>query len=240
MARTVDATGYAVRREAFIDAAQRLIQTEGYEQMSIQDLLDELDASRGAFYHYFDSKASLLDAVVARMVTDAMVAVAPIVDDPSLSAIDKLVEMFSGIASWKVERMELMMAVLRVWLSDGNALVRERFRHSVVDSLTPALTTIIRDGIRDGSFTVAEAEHTARVLVSLLLGANEHAGQLFTGYQAGLVTLEEIEGALNAYPEAFERVLGARPGSLRWFEPGAIRRWFDPSAAHPITMEGHR
>jgi hypothetical protein len=136
--------------------------------------------------------------------------------------------------------MELMLAVLRVWLSDGNALVRERFRHSVVDSLTPVLTTIVLDGIEDGSFTASHAEHVARVLVSLLLGANEHAGELFTRYQAELVSVEEVEAALNAYPEAFERVLGARPGSLRWFEPGDIRRWFDLSAAHPIIMEGHR
>ncbi|HEY8169068.1 MAG TPA: TetR/AcrR family transcriptional regulator [Candidatus Limnocylindrales bacterium] len=235
MARTVDPTVNAVRREAFVDAAQRLIQASGYEQMSIQDLLDELDASRGAFYHYFDSKASLLDAVIARMVTDAMVAVEPIVEDPGLSATGKLVAMFSGIASWKVERMELLMAVLRVWLSDGNALVRERFRRDVIETMTPVLTRIVRQGSRDGEFSVSDAEHVARVLVSLLLGANEHAGVLFTAHQAELVTLDEVEGALNAYPEAFERVLGARRGSLRWFEPGDLRRWFDLAAIHPST-----
>jgi len=240
MARTVDATGYAVRREAFIDAAQRLIQTEGYEQMSIQDLLDELDASRGAFYHYFDSKGALLDAVVARMVTDAMAAVEPIVDDPGLSATEKLSGLFSGIASWKVERIDLLMAVFRVWLSEGNAPVRERFRLSVVDSMTPVLTRIIDEGTRDDSFDVTDAEHRARVIVSLLLGANEHAGQLFTAYQDELITIDEVEGALNAYPEALERVLGARPGSLRWFEPGDLRRWFDLSRLTPMTMEGHR
>ena len=62
MARTVDTEAHAVRREAFVDVAQRLMQTKGYEQMSIQDVLDELDASRGAFYHYFDSKTALLEA----------------------------------------------------------------------------------------------------------------------------------------------------------------------------------
>ena len=33
MARTRNATVHAVRRDAFIDAAQRLIQVKGYEQM---------------------------------------------------------------------------------------------------------------------------------------------------------------------------------------------------------------
>lgn len=233
MARTVDTTGSALRREAFVDAAQRLIQTKGYEQMTIRDLLDDLDASRGAFYHYFDSKASLLDAVIARMVTEAMVAVEPIVEDPGLRATDKVAAMFSGIASWKVERIQLLRAVMQVWLSDGNALVRERFRQGVIETMTPVLTRVVRQGDLEGEFAVTDAGHAARVLVSLLLGANEHAGVLFTRYQAGLATLDEVEGALDAYPEAFERVLGARPGSLRWFEPGDLRRWYDIASAHP-------
>ena len=71
------------------------------------------------------------------------------------------------------------------------------------------------------------ADRVARVLVSLLLGANEHAGELFSQHRDGLVTLDEVEAALNAYPEAIERILGARSGSLRWLEPGDLRRWFD-------------
>ena len=44
------------RRNDILDAARRLIYTKGYEQMTIQDILDELGISKGAFYHYFDSK----------------------------------------------------------------------------------------------------------------------------------------------------------------------------------------
>jgi AcrR family transcriptional regulator len=227
MARTRDPEVHALKRDAFIDAAQRLIATKGYEGMSIQDVLGEVGASRGAFYHYFDSKLALLDAVVERMVEDATAAVRPLVDDPGLTATEKLQGLFSGIATWKTERRELMLAVLRVWLSDGNAIVRERFRHSVVVTFTPVLTSVVEQGVADRSFTVTDPERVARVLVSLLLGANEHASELFARYQSGLVTLGAVEGALNAYPEAFERVLVARPGSLRWVERGALQRWFD-------------
>ena len=51
MARTVKA--HAVRRNEILDVAQRLIYTKGYEQMTIQDILDGLQISKGAFYHYF-------------------------------------------------------------------------------------------------------------------------------------------------------------------------------------------
>jgi AcrR family transcriptional regulator len=230
MARTVNATVHAVRREAFVDAAQRLMQTKGYEQMSIQDLLDELGASRGAFYHYFDSKGALLDAVVGRMVEDAMAAVEPIVDDPGLSATEKFSGLFSGIASWKAERMDLLMAIVQVWLSDGNAIVRERYRHRVAGTLTPVLATIIDQGMADGSFSATSPDRAARVLVSLLLGANEQVGEMLSRYQRGLATLPELEEALNAYPEAFERILGIPVGSLRWLEPGDLQRWFERPA----------
>ena len=42
VARTVNATLHTVRREAFLDVAQRFVQTKGYEAMSIQDVLGQL------------------------------------------------------------------------------------------------------------------------------------------------------------------------------------------------------
>ena len=62
-----------------MEAAQRLLQTKGYEAMSIQDLLQELGASRGAFYHYFDSKQALLEAVVDRITDAALANAAPVI-----------------------------------------------------------------------------------------------------------------------------------------------------------------
>ena len=79
MARTVDRAAHTVRQDAFLDAAERLIRTCGYDQMTVQDVLDEVGASKGAFYHYFDSKEALLQAVIERMVETAIGVVEPIV-----------------------------------------------------------------------------------------------------------------------------------------------------------------
>jgi AcrR family transcriptional regulator len=90
MARTVNPTLHTVRRDAFLDVAQRLIQTKGYEAMSVQDVLDELEASKGAFYHYFDSKLALLEAVVDSFADVGLATVGPILNDPTLPALRKL------------------------------------------------------------------------------------------------------------------------------------------------------
>jgi len=237
MARTLDPVAHAVRREAFLDAGQRLIQTKGYSQLSIQDVIDELEASKGAFYHYFDSKASLLEGVVSRMVDAATATLAPAVADPDRSALEKFDAVFSGLASFKADRRDLILELMRVWLSDDNAIVREKFRRGVIAAMTPLLATIIRQGVAEGSFTTASPDHAARVYVSLILGANEAAVDLFDAHRRGAVTFEEVERTLAAFGEAFERILGARPGSLGFEDRSAvIREWFD--AATPAGQGG--
>jgi AcrR family transcriptional regulator len=226
MARTVNAAVHAVRRDAFVDVAQRLIQAKGYEQMSVQDVLDELDASRGAFYHYFGSKADLLEAVVERMVEAATAALAPIVANPDLTALEKLEGVFAGLARWKGERTELMLALLRVWRSDENAIVREKFRRGIVTHLAPPLTAIVEQGKAEGLFTATSPDQVARVLVSLIQSANEAAVELFFARQADAIPFENVERTLEAYREAYERILGLPAGALTIGDPTMLRQWF--------------
>ena len=56
MARTVNVAEHAARRDEILDAAQRLILSTGYERLTVHDILDDLQISKGAFYHYFGSK----------------------------------------------------------------------------------------------------------------------------------------------------------------------------------------
>src|SRR2546428_3489476 len=133
MARTVNATLHMVRRDAFLDVAQRLVQAKGYEAMSIQDVLVELEASKGAFYHYFESKQALLEAVVERFADVAIAELAPLLHDPKLPALRKLERFFAGIARRKAEQKELVLAIIAIWNSDGNANVRGETRPPPVD-----------------------------------------------------------------------------------------------------------
>jgi AcrR family transcriptional regulator len=226
VARTVNPAIYAIRREAFVDAAQHLIETIGYEPMSVQDVLNELDASRGAFYHYFDSKAALLEAVIERMTDQALASLAPLLDDPGVPADRKLAGVFSGIARWKSDRRDLVLALIDVWTSDGNAIVREKFRRGLVDRIGPVLAGIIREGIAEGVFSVRSPDGAARVLVSIIQGAGEEATELYLARQADQIPFEAVEPALAAYSDAYERVLGIPAGSLPIADEQILRQWF--------------
>jgi AcrR family transcriptional regulator len=93
VARTINPATHAVRRDAFVDVAQRLIQASGYEAFSIQEVIDEVGASKGAFYHYFGAKTDLLEAVVERMADGVEAAWEPVMSRPDRTAVQR----FEGI-----------------------------------------------------------------------------------------------------------------------------------------------
>jgi AcrR family transcriptional regulator len=222
MARTLNLEVHTVKKDAFVDAATRLMQAKGWEQTSVQDVLDQLEASRGAFYHYFDSKQALLEAVIDRLVDAGLGSVAPVVADQSLPAIPKLMAFFGEIGRWKTERKALVLQLLKVWISDDNAIVREKFRRTAAARMGPLLATVVQQGIEEGTFTATSPEETARVLVMLLLGFQEVATDLFVS-AAGYDTARDT---FASYNDAFERLLGAPRGSIDLADEAVLREWF--------------
>lgn len=226
MARTLDPLAHATRREAFLDAAQGLLQTRGYERFSLQDILDATGASKGGFYHYFDSKDALVDAVVERMAGQAEVRAEAILADPSLTAPEKLEAVFGGIAQFKAERKDLVLGILRVWLSEDNALIREKLKRLAAHRQRRWLERIVRQGIAEGCFTSRSPDYVARVLVALLQGMGDQSMELWVGRQEGTVTYQEVKLTFDAYLEAFERIVGVPPGTLKFLDESTLKLWF--------------
>ena len=226
MARTLNTAAHAVRRDAILDMAEQLIRTKGYERTSIQDVQDALGVSRGAIYHYFDSKSALLEAVVERMVATVMALLAPIADDSSLTAPAKLQGVFTAASRWKAERQESMVGLVEAWYSDHNAIVREHLRRVATDRLTPLLATIVRQGTAQGAFSASSSEHAASIIVALLVVSGDATSQLYLDRLAGRIRFEDAQRTVAAYDEAVERILGLPAGSFRMIDEPSLRFWF--------------
>jgi AcrR family transcriptional regulator len=226
MPRTLNPTTHAVRREAFLDIAERLIRTKGYEQVSVQDVLDGAGASKGAFYHYFDSKEALLEAVIERMTDTAVAVLEPVVADPELTAPEKLQAIFSQAGRWKAERSDLLLGLMRSWYSAENDLVRLRLARVGAARITPLLCRIVRQGTAEGAFSLASPDQTAGILVTLLYGSGDAVGRLLLDRQDGLVPFEQVEGWVAAYNQAIERILGLPRGSFVLIDTPSLHVWF--------------
>ena len=82
------------RRQALIDTAERLFYSRGYEQTSIQDILDALKFSKGGFYHHFESKHALMEAICVQRAQESGEAARAAVEACDGSAVDKLNAIF--------------------------------------------------------------------------------------------------------------------------------------------------
>jgi AcrR family transcriptional regulator len=216
---------YEVRRSEILDLALRLVYTKGYEQMTVQDILDELKISKGAFYHYFDSKQALLEALIEHTLDEAMQVITPIVDDPSLAALDKLKCVFDTATRWKTAQKAFFLGILRVWYQDGNALVRQKQLAASIQQVAPLVTRIVHQGIREGVMSTSYPDQVGEIALTFLQGLGDTmAGLILAGAPESEV-LAQMEGAIKAYTDALERVLGAPPGSLHLIDIENLKEW---------------
>lgn len=126
MARILKHEEYMTKRNEILSTAQKLIYTKGYEQMSIQDILNELGISKGNFFHYFSSKQAMLEALIERHMDEGESQLAPVVKDERLSAIEKLNMYFAIANKWKSGQREYLISLLRIWYSDSNAILGKK------------------------------------------------------------------------------------------------------------------
>jgi AcrR family transcriptional regulator len=228
MARPVKPEAVAKKRQKILDAAQRLMFTKGYEQMSIQDVLDEVQMSSGAFHHYFDSRRAMLEALVEQIRHETEKPLLPIIHDPQLSAIEKLQGFFDTLDRLRNARRADLVRLGQVWYADDNALVRQKVDEAIFQQRAPLLAEIVRQGVQEGIFTTAYPDQAGGIIMSLLQGMGDtHARLLFSLEQERDEEhrIEEIVTTHAASMDAIERVLGAPPYSFYRTNAQVVKVW---------------
>src|SRR5215472_4292862 len=193
--------------------------------MTTQDILEALQISRGAFYHYFESKQALLMGLVERIGEQAEQLVLPIVSDREMPAQDKLVRFFAVLDQYKRENLDLLFAFLRVWYADENALFRQKLYLARVKRLAPWLSQIIQQGVEEGVFTTPYPAQAARIILSLLEDLGYAIVELLFAEEGKHFDLPRMVQLGEATADALERVLGMKPDSLRQSWSEDLSRW---------------
>jgi AcrR family transcriptional regulator len=227
MTRIVREKDYFDRRNEILDVALRLVYTKGYEQMSIQDILNELGISKGAFYHYFDSKGALLEALIERMIDEVTQLLQPILDDPNLPALEKLERYFNTAGRWKIGQKDLIISLLRVWYNDDNAIVRQKVSSTGIARIGPLISDMIKQGIREGIFTVQYPDLMGEVILAMMYSVGDKIGQLMLADKPDQDLYQKLIDSTAVYTEAVERVLGAPTGVIHLIEPAVLGEWVD-------------
>jgi AcrR family transcriptional regulator len=226
MSRIVKASSQ--RRSDILGVTQRFVYTKGYEHMTIQDILDELHISKGAFYHYFASKQALLEALIEQLSDEAEKFVRPILKDPQSPALDKLERFFVATGRWKTNQKDYLLSLMKVWYADENAIVREKMLFSTVKRFAPLLTDVINQGVGEGVLHTAYPEAIGEALIYMIKSLGDTFMEPLLRGSYDEEEFHRIERAVAAYTDALERILGAPSHSLHLMDQATLEYWFPP------------
>ena len=146
--------------ERILDVSQRLFLEKGYDNTTIQDIVDQLGGlSKGAVYHHFKSKEEIMDAVGDRMffANNPFEAVRSRKD---LNGLQKLREV---IRLNQEDSARSSLTVQAIPITKNPRLLVEMIA-SNRRILTPYFLELIEEGNRDGSVHTAYAREIAELL----------------------------------------------------------------------------
>jgi AcrR family transcriptional regulator len=169
--RRTQAERSAATREALIAAARELFTIRGYENVGTEEIVRAAGVTRGALYHHFGDKASLLEAAYARIEAESTERVARVVLGSDLEG--PLEAMKAGIAAFLEEcaRPELR----QIALHDAPAVLGwERWREIGAANGLGLIEASLAAAIEAGEMRELPVKQTAH----LLMGALDEAAML--------------------------------------------------------------
>ena len=217
------------RRTEILDAAQELFFRKGFDETSVNDILEKVGVSKGTFYYYFESKMALLDQMAERQAHHHLAQWRTIIDDPAMNALQKLNAVFDRSRSIKAQNREMTLLLLRVYYREENDRLRKHFMDKLLAIAGGELARIVEQGVAEGAFDTPYPWDAIRIIFKLTEEVSRDAVDLI---EKSFQDPRYVDQAMERYricQHALERILGAAPGTIRFLDPETIRVFFRTS-----------
>jgi AcrR family transcriptional regulator len=214
---------YDERLNEFLDTAQQLFFEKGYQSVSVNHIIEKVGVAKGTFYHYFKTKADLLDKLVERFTKKVHGEIKKLVERTDLGAIEKLKGVFALGREIKAENVELMKLFLKALYNEDNLVLRHKMIRSRIKATIPEFARIIEQGNEEGTFHVDDPPEVAELIYLLAASLNEIIGEMMLTAHQHPENFKKIDRKIKAYEGCFEKILGLAPGSINIADPEYVK-----------------
>lgn len=202
------------RREQILLTAESLFYVKGYEQTSIQDILDALHFSKGGFYHHFDSKLSLLEAICDMRAEDSYDAAAKAVEAVWEDPVAALNAMLDSGSMFRSDKLDYITLLLRVAYRDDGALMREKLKQSTLELMTPLMNRVLAKGVKEKLFSMPHPKLAGELVLRLSIQFTDEVAYVLAKDGEYVEKMGDILAKLELYRHTVERMLSAPFGSI--------------------------
>jgi len=184
------------RRKEFIKAAKELFMEKGFEQTSVSDITNKVGMSHGAFFYYFKSKNDVMKAVIYEILNYWRVFMVDLVANKEMTALEKM----QLILRMSVDSQNVKHDINEFFKKEGNAVMYQEHRKKSREIISPLMTQIVDQGVKEGTFNVEYPKETVEYVGYILenLGDSLKAAGNSDEYQRKIraleIMLEKIAG----------------------------------------------
>gem|GEM_PF-442563 len=213
-----------VRRTEIMTAALQLFTTQGYEGTSISAITDAVGVAKGLFYHYFASKADLLNQIT-RWQSDEFLATLPRhAAEMEGEPLDKMRQVMGRIVQWKFEDIRpLTLAYLKMMYRDENTVLRVKLTKEYVFRLVPLFGEIIAEAVDAGVADAKDPELSAQLVFGTWVGGADMIAELMIALPGHPELVDPLLERVRAWENAVERILGIQEGALELYDYEYVR-----------------
>lgn len=151
-------------RTRILEAAKKLFMEKGWEETTVQDIVDELsDVTRGAFYHHFQSKDDIIDVVTTQMFSgdvDSSIKESSGLNGSGLSKLRNLLA-----ASLRNEE-QLQFVKVAPSVLQSPIFIGKQVK-DCIKSMAPHIRKYIEEGNQDGSLNVGNPKQVSETFILL-------------------------------------------------------------------------
>lgn len=215
------------KKQAILDIAHKLFCVDGYDQTSVNTIIEKAGISKGTFYHYFSAKEDLMSCLTKRLCHYKKPDIEAIYTNDSLDAQTKLHQLFNAGQDWQKKNNAFLKTLLLVIGNDENLVFRYKMHVQMMETLHPAFVFIIEQGIREGTFTTPSPEHTSKMIVNLLLHMRINVAKSFARAHIDPDVKTQVAQEIKMLEYAIERLLDMPQGTLHIFDETFLFQLFN-------------
>ena len=182
------------RKKELLKIAYDMFLKQGYENTSVDEIIEKAQIAKGTYYYYFKSKEQMLEEVIDMMI-DSESEMARQIIGMDISSPQKIVGIIASIKPTEAEQ-----PIKDTLFQPENVLMHHKVRQKLINVLTPLLSEVIKEGVEEGIF---ECDNIPERVKMLLIISD-------STFNEGTFSEQDI----SVFIDVSEKLLGAEKGTM--------------------------